>query len=57
MGRPQKIRTVLPGETIDAIAFAEYGDASRWRAIADFNHLDNPLRLRVGQQLALPPLR
>jgi hypothetical protein len=57
MGRPQKVRTVLPGETLDAIAFTEYGDASRWRAIADFNRLDNPLRLRVGQQLGLPPLR
>ena len=57
VARPEKVRTVLPGETIDAIAFSEYGDSSRWRAIADFNHLDNPLRLRVGQQLALPPLR
>ena len=56
LGRVARMRVVMPGETIDAIAFSEYGDSKRWRAIADFNHLDNPLRLRVGQRLALPPL-
>jgi len=50
------MRVVMPGETIDGIAFSEYGDSKRWRAIADFNNLDNPLRLRIGQRLALPPL-
>ena len=56
LGRVEKMRIVGPGETLDAIAFSEYGDSRRWRAIADFNRLDNPLRLRVGQRLALPPL-
>jgi nucleoid-associated protein YgaU len=52
----QKIRVVGPGETVDTIAFQEYGDSRKWRVIADFNHLDNPLRLRPGQKLAIPPL-
>lgn len=52
----QKVRVVHPGETIDAIAFDEYGDANRWKMIADHNDLDDPLRLRPGQRLAIPPL-
>jgi hypothetical protein len=56
IARPARVHTVLPGETIDGIAFSEYRDSSRWRVIANFNRLDNPLRLRVGQQLGLPPL-
>jgi len=56
MGRVEKMRIVGPGETLDGIAFSEYADSRRWRAIAEFNRLDNPLRLRVGQRLALPPL-
>jgi len=55
-GQPQKIRAVGPGETIDGIAFAVYGDAARWRTIADYNRIENPLRLTVGQRLALPQL-
>ncbi|HVC32556.1 MAG TPA: peptidoglycan-binding protein [Chloroflexota bacterium] len=52
----QKIRVVGPGETVDMIAFAEYGDSKKWRLIADFNQLDDPLRLRPGQKLAIPPV-
>jgi hypothetical protein len=51
----QKVHIVGPGETVDAIAFQEYGDARKWRLIADFNELDHPLRLRPGQALAIPP--
>jgi hypothetical protein len=51
----QKVHVVGPGETIDSIAFLEYGDSRHWRVIADFNELDNPMRLRPGQQLAIPP--
>lgn len=53
-GHPQKVRIVGPGETIDSIAFAEFGDPSRWRLIADHNRLEDPLRLRIGQRLAIP---
>jgi hypothetical protein len=52
----RKIRVVGPGETIDTIAFQEYGDSRKWKVIADFNNLDNPLRLRPGQRLAIPPV-
>lgn len=50
----QKVHVVVPGETIDAIAFEEYGDSALWKLIADHNELDDPLRLRPGQRLAIP---
>lgn len=50
----EQVYVVAPGETIDAIAFAVYGEALRWREIAEYNNLDNPLRLLPGQKLAIP---
>ncbi len=47
---------VSEGDTIDWIAFSEYGDASKWRYIADINNLDEPDRLKPGQALAIAPL-
>lgn len=55
-GEARSMHVVGPGETIDGIAFQEYGDSAQWRVIADYNHLDDPLRLRPGQKLAIPPL-
>lgn len=46
---------VREGDTIDWIAFREYGDAAMWRHIADANGLDNPGQLRPGLALAIPP--
>lgn len=46
---------VRDGDTIDWIAFHEYGDSSLWRYLADVNGLDNPGKLRQGQALAIPP--
>ena len=53
-GEAQRMHLVVPGETIDGIAFEEYGDAQMWRLIADYNDLEDPLRLRPGQKLAIP---
>ncbi len=50
----RKTRLVQQGERLDYIAFQEYGDAGRWRDIAEANHLDNPLDLRAGQILVIP---
>ena len=50
----ERVHVVGPGETIDGIAFTVYGDAMRWRQIAEYNNLDNPLRLQPGQKLAIP---
>jgi len=51
-----RTRRVMQGETLDWIAFEEYGDANRWRLIADTNKLDDPRSLKEGLVLAIPPL-
>lgn len=56
-GEVEKVHLVGPGETIDAIAFRQYGDSAKWPLIADFNHLDNPMKLAPGQKLAIPSER
>src|SRR5918998_149145 len=44
------IRThvVRDGDSLQSIAYAAYGDATRWRVIADENGIDDPTRLRRG---------
>ncbi len=51
-----RTRVVQQRETLDLIAAEEYGEARHWRHIAEANGIDNPLRLRPGTRLALPPL-
>lgn len=48
-------RIVREGETIDWIAFDEYGNSAMWRHIADVNNLDDPMNLVPGQVLAIAP--
>jgi hypothetical protein len=56
VGKPgYKRRMVKQGETIDWIAFEEYGDSTMWRLIAETNNLDNPKILRPGQILSISP--
>ncbi len=56
VGQPgYKRRVVKEAETIDWIAYDEYGDSAMWRFIAETNNLDNPQGLRPGQVLAIAP--
>jgi nucleoid-associated protein YgaU len=52
----KKVWVVHEGETLDWIAYREYGNPGHWRHIAEANNLDNPLQLRPGQVLKLVPL-
>jgi nucleoid-associated protein YgaU len=55
-GEPgRKARQVKEGDRLDWIAFQEYGDANEWRLIAEANSLYDPLNLRPGTFLAIPP--
>lgn len=47
-------RTVVAGDSLPLIAYAEYGDPNGWRAIAEANGIDDPLRLRGGTPLLIP---
>ena len=51
-----KRREVMPHDTLALISYQEYGTPNRWRHIAEANGMDDPLDLRPGQVLAIPPL-
>jgi nucleoid-associated protein YgaU len=50
----ERFWTVVEGDTLTWIAYKEYGDATRWRAIADANHLESVRQLRPGTTLVIP---
>ncbi len=52
----RKTWVVTEGQTLDWIAFQEYGNAAHWRHIAKVNNLENPRDLRSGQILKLTPI-
>jgi hypothetical protein len=52
-----RTRVVQRGDTLSRIAGDAYGDAAQWRGIADHNAIDDPLDLRPGAILEIPPLR
>lgn len=53
---PHRVHRVQPGETLDRISAKHYGDATKWRAIAEANGIQDPLALRPGTLLAVPRL-
>ena len=50
------VRCPYTGETLATVAFKELNDAGLWRAIAEENRVDDPLRLAPGTELLLPTL-
>lgn len=52
----RKIWVVHEGQTLDWIAYKEYGSAAHWRHIAETNDLADPKDLQPGQVLKLVPL-
>src|SRR4051794_3932383 len=52
----RKTRVVQAGERLGDIAYQEYGDAAKWRPIADANRLVDPLQLSPGARLVIPAL-
>lgn len=51
-----RAHVVQRGETLSLIAGRTYGDPGEWRPIADHNGISNPIRLRPGTILEIPPL-
>jgi hypothetical protein len=48
---------LIDGETLHSVAWARYGEAGFWRALADFNGIDDPMRVEPGTALLIPPRR
>lgn len=47
---------LVAGDTLASIAYAEYGDPNHWRHLAEHNRIDDPLRVREGMVVHVPPL-
>jgi len=47
-------REIMPHDTLAQIAYQEFGDAGKWRLLADLNAIDDPLALPVGEWLEIP---
>jgi nucleoid-associated protein YgaU len=53
-GDVNRVWRVVAGDRLDTIAYEVYGDATKWRLIAEHNQIVDPLTLRAGQQLTIP---
>lgn len=51
---PNRTHQVQVGDTLDRVAARYYGDATKWREIAELNRITDPLDLRPGHVLAIP---
>ncbi|MFI7680259.1 LysM peptidoglycan-binding domain-containing protein [Actinophytocola sp. NPDC049390] len=55
-GVPGRTRHVVTqGENVVQIATRAYGSPNAWRAVTEANRIDDPLRVRPGRRLAIPP--
>jgi nucleoid-associated protein YgaU len=50
----RRSHTVTEGDSLARIAAAQYGNPGRWRQIAAANGIEDPLRVRPGDQVYLP---
>jgi nucleoid-associated protein YgaU len=53
----RRTRTVVEGDTLPSIAYQEYHDPNYWRALAEANGIDDPLRVKTGTVLVVPEKR
>ncbi len=52
----QRVWRVGAGDRLDTIAHRVYGAATKWRLIAEYNGIVDPLKLPIGQKLTIPQL-
>jgi LysM repeat protein len=51
---PDRIHTVVPGDSAFKIAKDYYGDGKVWRKLIKYNHMDEEAQLKVGAKLNIP---
>jgi hypothetical protein len=51
---PRRVHVLVEGDTLPVLAYQEYGDPGLWRAVAEVNGIDDPMRLRPGTTLLMP---
>ncbi len=52
----RKSHHMVTGDTLAHLAYAEYGDARLWRTLAEFNGIDDPMRVADGTDVLLPAI-
>ncbi|AXG77562.1 CIS tube protein [Streptomyces paludis] len=50
----RRVHRVVAGDSLQLLAWREYGDATAWRTIAEANDIDDPKVLTPGIELMLP---
>jgi nucleoid-associated protein YgaU len=50
----RRLHTLVAGDSLASVAYREYGDPAMWRALAVFNRIDDPLRVRPGTTVLVP---
>jgi len=50
----RRTRVLSAGDSLQSIAYDEYGDPNLWRALAVFNGIDDPFRIVSGTRLLVP---
>jgi nucleoid-associated protein YgaU len=53
----RRTHAVIEGDTLASVAFEQYKDPNKWRALAEVNGIDDPMRLAPGTVLIVPELR
>jgi len=51
-----KRKITKQGDSLWMLAAIAYGDATKWRTIADANNIENPRFLEPGMEIIIPPL-
>lgn len=52
----RRTHVLSSSETLHSLAFREYGDPALWRALAEFNGIDDPMRVGGGTRVLIPSL-
>ncbi|MGW4896900.1 CIS tube protein [Kitasatospora sp. NPDC004240] len=50
----RRVHRLVAGDSLESLAYREYGDATAWRVIAEANGIEDPMRLRPGVELLVP---
>jgi hypothetical protein len=50
----RRVRSLGAGESLQSISYDEYGDATRWRVLAEANDIDDPFRVPTGTRVLVP---
>jgi hypothetical protein len=53
----QRVHRVVAGDSLQSLAWREYGDSAAWRAIAEANGIDDPTGSRTVSNSCCPPPR